>query len=288
VSGQAKPRVVRSCWAAGLGGCGDGISQEHVISRGILDGLPLERRAIHFGAGGPVPTKSLGNDNFTLPILCRAHNSQLSALDAEAKRFFRGLEAILSRPLGKTGFDTESGQAVLACHGSLFERWAAKTFLNAVLADVALRPDKTPPLGVTGGGILRQVFEGAPFEGRQGLWGLPVGSRLLSSDRTERTFLAISPIMKQASVWQAATQTWTEFYDLPVGLHIRTHGLELVLVANITSIDNSQWESLVSDELNYINGLNGRRHPECVGLTVPDLDAHWPQDVAPRLAGFRW
>ncbi len=112
------------CYMAATADCGGGLSREHYISRGLIDGPELQVR------GMPWQTEEVARyspDNLVARILCRRHNSAMSPLDEQAIRFFLAVEAGLKhaqrRSLSrKSRFYMTSGDGL--------ELWAMKTLAS--------------------------------------------------------------------------------------------------------------------------------------------------------------
>jgi hypothetical protein len=124
------------CYMAETADCGEGLSREHYISRGLIDapevrvrGMPWQREEVERYAA----------DNLTARILCRRHNSALSPLDAHAQRFFLAIEAGLQQAQRqslsrRSAFYMTSGEAI--------ELWAMKTLAGLYASGIEFRmPD---------------------------------------------------------------------------------------------------------------------------------------------------
>jgi len=118
-----------NCWAKILGGCNNLQSKEHIVSRGLLkDSLSLHNFTMVYGIGGS-KTKKIGISSLASKMLCSYHNSQLSNLDSEAIKTFKGLKDFLEAPHRyKTGRITNN--TILKFNGSFLERWFLKTTIN--------------------------------------------------------------------------------------------------------------------------------------------------------------
>ena len=109
------------CWASQLGGCGRGMSREHIVSECIFDAKDIQ---VHgwpgIGEYERSPVSSL-----VARVLCKSHNEALSSLDAEAKRLKTAMrDGYANSHLAHSS--TES--PVFTINGSLFSRWLAKTY----------------------------------------------------------------------------------------------------------------------------------------------------------------
>lgn len=268
-------RLIRSCWAQRISPCSEEFSKEHAISEGIAAALDPSIRAVTFTPGGELEVRqTIGVNSFTLPILCRRHNGELSPTDAEAARFFSGLSRLTSQPLSETGPLTDSGQAVLRLDGKLIERWAAKTFLNLVLASIPHSREKVPLLPLTGIQIAEEVFNGRPFPGRHGLYGLPPGTNLMRLPAPEfhQSPVRMTILSMDVRLYKQAMKKWTGPYRMPVFLYIAASGFEFLLHANLTALSNGDFDPIVAPRWNDPAALTAVRHPQCTPFDLPELD----------------
>lgn len=195
------------CYMAETANCGEGLSREHYISRGLIDapevkvrGMPWQREEVEHYAP----------DNLTARMLCRRHNSALSPLDAHAKRFFLALEAGLQhaqrRSLSRrTAFYITSGEAL--------ELWAMKTLAGLYASGIEFRTqdhrfrDFEPPMA-------RIVAELSADRPRSLMTlGLPLAQDA-HEERVGRRAVSIGPIIDD----EAGQLT---------GLLVRLHGIAL-------------------------------------------------------------
>jgi hypothetical protein len=265
-------------------------SKEHAISKGIAAAINPSIKAVTFTAGGSLEVRqTIGVNSLALPILCKRHNGELSPTDDEAARFFSGLSRLTTRALPDTGFLTKSGQAVLKLNGSLFERWAAKTFFNLVLAGIPHSRDKAPLLGLTGVQIAEQVFNGIPFPGRHGLYGLPLGTNLMRAPPLafHTAPMTLTILSMDVNHRKHGQHEWNGPYRMPVFLYIAASGFEFLLHANLTALCNADWDALVAARWNDPTARVAVRHPECTSFDLPELDGP-PIAWRRRLVGFTW
>src|SRR5690349_1666806 len=80
---EAKMAKEVGCWAAPIGGCGGGMTREHVVSKAILPPKVTIKGFFQEGDG----LLTIGRDSLVSKCLCREHNNQLSSCDAEALRY---------------------------------------------------------------------------------------------------------------------------------------------------------------------------------------------------------
>lgn len=71
------------CWAAACGGCGEGPSAEHIVSKCLFPEGVVHVSGFDWCKG---ETKSIGVNGLERQVLCETHNSALSETDAEAKK----------------------------------------------------------------------------------------------------------------------------------------------------------------------------------------------------------
>lgn len=159
-----------TCWAQDLGSCSGGASREHLLSAAIFTEDTI---SVHGFSWCRTQPRRIGLNSLVAKVLCRHHNSMLSALDSAAGQAFQSwrevnrLESVRKQLSPRRWRVVESEFDVL-----LLERWFAKTAIN--LACVASPPPtwhpndspiEHPPLG-----ILRAVFGLAPFPVHMGLY----------------------------------------------------------------------------------------------------------------------
>lgn len=111
---------MRTCFLHGFGPCGGKISGEHYISHSLLNAIDASGRSqvggLPFQPQGMMQT--FGNGALTAKVLCAKHNSDLSCLDAEAKRAFQVFDAIDKDPASVPPYSS--------IDALLFERWMLK------------------------------------------------------------------------------------------------------------------------------------------------------------------
>ena len=117
------------CWASIIGNCDNFQSKEHIVSRGILeDNLSLDNLTMVYDVGGE-GTRKIGVSSLSSKMLCSRHNNQLSDLDAEAIKAFRGIREISEMAYGIKPVPTQK-TSTLEIDGLLLERWFLKTTTN--------------------------------------------------------------------------------------------------------------------------------------------------------------
>lgn len=115
------------CWAHGIGGCGGGRSKEHLLSRGLLRSAPVTVSGLAWcETSRTVPESAL-----TSRILCRNHNSELSAVDAAGIDAMTSLEKLLQvRGVRRRQRRRQRVPQRYEADGLLLERWMLKTMIN--------------------------------------------------------------------------------------------------------------------------------------------------------------
>lgn len=117
---------MKRCYAESLGDCQGRMSREHFISESLLRELngPFTVEGLDPSDRSKVVTASANSVAST--VLCEAHNSRLSAVDAGAAPFFascRRFDHELAQP-------TSNSIDAVSVDGSLVERWMAKVLLG--------------------------------------------------------------------------------------------------------------------------------------------------------------
>lgn len=143
VSGERQ----KGCYMAETADCGGGLSREHYISRGLIDGPELRVR------GMPWQQEEVAHyspDNLVARILCRRHNSALSPLDAHAIRFFLAVEAGLNHAQRRS---LSRQSQFFMTSGDGLELWAMKTLASLYASEIDFTTpghrfrDFEPPMG---------------------------------------------------------------------------------------------------------------------------------------------
>jgi hypothetical protein len=125
---MAKAITSDGCWAEPLGGCGGGISREHLVSKCVFPDQSIFVKGLDWCLDEP---KEVRIETLTAKILCKDHNSALSELDSEAGRAFDTI-----RDFARTKMNREMMPYInwaskqLAVDSRKLERWCLKTLLN--------------------------------------------------------------------------------------------------------------------------------------------------------------
>lgn len=104
-----------------MGGCSDGLTLEHYMSRSVLEALETEGH-LSVDASGMKPFRTSAA-RIGGRVLCKAHNNALDPLDRVGKAFFVGLG---SAPEHLKGTD-QPARRVRLVNGHDVERWLLKT-----------------------------------------------------------------------------------------------------------------------------------------------------------------
>jgi hypothetical protein len=125
-NGYSHPDCYLSAWK----GCHEKLSQEHYLSRAVLDKIERVNSTIDVAGLSWLPPgqlKSIGKSSLTAGILCANHNSALSGLDSEAAELVGAIYTIDQNYLGShpksLQFDID---------GSHLERWVLKAMIGLV------------------------------------------------------------------------------------------------------------------------------------------------------------
>jgi hypothetical protein len=275
-----QPKLSRECWAACLGGCSTQESKEHVISRSIVGKFV---RFVVLGA-----EKVIGRDSFTVPILCRTHNSALSPVDAAARKFIRFVQAYRSQPLST--FDIGDGprdELCLKVDGRLLERWMAKTFLNMMAARIALAGDSlSPPISLSGRHIVDYVFGRTSEAESVSLYLLdPARTPIPESERNHLLFRA-APVCQEIEIVSDLGKSEGE-YDVPLYMYLNAGGIELVTTANVTDLSGDRWRELVQPAPRWRALQTSQQRPPKIVMT-PSVSEQNTKQLPSLVLDFDW
>lgn len=123
------------CYLSALHNCGSKITKEHFISRNILEQITTDKLKFA-GAGhffGGKDQVEIGIDAFSAKVLCDAHNSALSPLDAAAGLAFSTFES-LSRDIERSADPEDSVTSFYLSSGLDIERWMIKVYCGLLAA----------------------------------------------------------------------------------------------------------------------------------------------------------
>jgi hypothetical protein len=139
------------CWAETIGGCGGGVSREHIISRSQFEDDQITVQGLPWCKDQP---KTVGLASLVARNLCRDHNTALSPVDGEAARLNRALKVLFHQPSLPVRVQFEA---------RILERWVLKTTINLALQDDNSGLTPTPEL-------VRRAFGQEPAPKGEGLF----------------------------------------------------------------------------------------------------------------------
>jgi hypothetical protein len=146
----------KNCWAECLGGCSGGLSREHIVSEAFFEGESITVKGLDWTGDDE---QQIGINSAVSKILCRAHNSNLSPLDAEIKTIracFRKFSGLISK-------DDQTTEFLGTVDGIKFERWLLKTTINFIRSSPIKYLDFFPdPL------LVEMAFGITPFNHKTG------------------------------------------------------------------------------------------------------------------------
>ncbi len=108
-----------TCWASDLGGCSNGLSGEHVVTKALFDGKAATVKGFGWCKD---EFKTVGLNSLVANILCKHHNEYLSPVDEEAQRF---RDALLGASNGTLVTGPADGTQYIQLDGRLWRRWRA-------------------------------------------------------------------------------------------------------------------------------------------------------------------
>ena len=200
-----------NCYMAATCDCGGGLSREHYISRGLIDGPELRVR------GMPWQNEEVARyspDNLVARILCRRHNSALSPLDAHAIRFFLAIEAAIGHTQRRS---LSRRPRYFLASGRALELWAMKTLASLYASKIEFRTpehrfrDYQPPMER----IVAELASPAP----RSLMALSVPIIPdAHEERVGRRAVSIGPVIED---------------DRLIGLLMRMHGIAMVFTLDL-------------------------------------------------------
>jgi hypothetical protein len=128
------------CWARSIGGCGGGMTGEHIFSRGVVPGSEGDHRRRPWL---PKDSLTIGIESAVANILCADHNHQLGAeVDHVAKGLREAIaESVRNRPASigsatpwiTTGGGVLTPRPQLRVSGKAYARWLCKTHCNVMV-----------------------------------------------------------------------------------------------------------------------------------------------------------
>jgi hypothetical protein len=155
-----------SCWAAMLGDCQGGISQEHYISRSMWDTEVVNVVGFPWCKEEP---KQIPVARLTAGVLCVHHNQTLSEVDAAGASIFRTFrladELCIER---STRPHFRWPQSSFNINGWALERWLAKAMMGILRAGYKLTSDQEDESTLHA--LVRCAFNLSRLEAPRGLY----------------------------------------------------------------------------------------------------------------------
>lgn len=184
---------MEKCWANILGNCGDKISREHLISKGIFADRSFRVKGFSWCKN---EYKNVGIEAITRKCLCTTHNNLLTDVDNEGVRLFQVLDKIAelssaSREPTGTGNDD-----LHVFNGNLLERWFLKTLINVSynsnhhlgeFGEITGRPHEY---------LVHVAFGKVPFSHYMGLYSLVLDGH----KGVSRSQISITPVIKNNEI----------------------------------------------------------------------------------------
>lgn len=116
------------CWASVIGGCGGGLSREHVVSDALLEGDSVSFRGFPWCKK---ELKAISPSSATAKILCVTHNNALSDCDRAAQEAKQVIKTAFARKHSPTKKWKQRKAKQFWIDGGLFARWICKTACNS-------------------------------------------------------------------------------------------------------------------------------------------------------------
>lgn len=233
-----------NCYANHLNSCEGGMTEEHILSSTLLGDTII---VLDSEQNNREIDKSK-RDDFTLRILCRKHNQQLSNADNHFKYFLLQLikDNEHTNTIRKTR-NTAMPSLSLSFKGYLIERWCIKTFINYCFYR---EQPITPKINFRY--LIPRIFAKNTFEFPYGLWML---------NKSKQTTME-KPGLIQLQVYR------DNIDDTIVGgvLNFQGH-LFLVWLPSYSSNDITR-SPFLYDESIYNYGNNLLYHPSKINMPI--------------------
>lgn len=276
-----KPKLRRECYARRLGGCDGGISEEHVLSKGILD----DDFSFHYR--DQTHDIALHSNAMTLQFLCRKHNRDLSPYDSEAIKFFRALRHfLLGHQFPQLNVEDDGTTKLVRINGKKLEKWFAKTLFN-IAAYKGVRGLFSSPVGdVNNTHILKYLFEDEEILQDFGLYQLRFGTNVLPPTQFAQLQVSESSYMTGSKTSGPKEGP----YVLPGILYLNIAGLEFVGNFNITHLSNEARNTLVfGEEFSRSKFMIGAvRKPEALIMAPLDYAGKLNPETPPVKISIEW
>lgn len=249
-------KVRRECLARNHGGCGGGLSREHVVSETVLKVIPTFSFTNSNGEQVPVH-----KSNLTLRVLCRNHNSAITEIDDEAANFLQEWINLINfavPPLKLKGTQPASFQSDAIFSGHLLEKWFLKTFLYRVMVHyrVGSATDFYGAIPMAGVECLDPIFGQGEISSPFGFYTVFSSVLKPESKRAFRFAMHHFPI----EVFQPVSGV--DHMLVPYGLELSLFGNSFFGFFNTSTIPDGQFIENVREFLGNGSFLDrGFRHP---------------------------
>lgn len=275
------PRLARECWAKELGGCSDKLSKEHVISDAAVGDV------VQFVTADGT-RRTIGSGSLTISVLCSTHNSALSQVDKEGAKLINAVRSYRSTPLDELLLSPGApAEYRVEIDGHLFERWAIKTFLNATAASSGLAKGSLQPLIAVHGGHVRDYVFGHSRDCKgAGLYLLNPAASPAGIDRHSKQ-LRIACMSDDVELRLEDNSSKGSF-RFPVFGYFNVGGIELGMLANITTLAHHDWQQIVTDIACGRALATSKLRPPQI-LARPLVEPIRPEPMhAPLVISFTW
>lgn len=181
---------MKSCWAIERGGCDQGISREHLLSKGIFDDSFVYVKGFHWCRDVEV---RVGLSSLTGKVLCGFHNSALSPVDIAGIKIVRYFDQLYPNIENLPSEKTEP-----PFDGHMFERWLLKTAINISYGSsehIGVGMTDSKP-GKPSAYLLAVVFGDIPFSHKMGAYFIyPKGEYLVRKGE-----ISLVPVIKSGEI----------------------------------------------------------------------------------------
>lgn len=213
---------MNNCWAEKLGGCGGGISREHIISGSLFESSCIDVKGFDWCK----EEKRIGLASLTKKVLCRNHNSQLSQIDSAAAYAFDVFRRTTRQFNDRNKKREEKYKKIIfPINAAALERWFLKTLINICFGtDYFIGPTSSEK-GCPSNDLVRIAFGKDKFGAKNGMSvAAKVGGKINSKDT-----VSFAPIIKDNSCIHGGTFSFRGvffFIDLSSdGLSVPFHEL---------------------------------------------------------------
>jgi hypothetical protein len=192
---KAMKAKMGTCWAESDGQCGGGKSREHMVSKGLFLTPGIRVHGLKWCKSEP---KSVGVNSLTATILCRAHNSNLASLDAEAVRTFDALRRHFTWEATRKEASLISylAKETPVINAKLLERWLLKTLINLTYRSKFMIGLDGTEAGIPSKSLIDIAYGKQRFNGEAGMYiAANTGMTFASSDTVK-----FAPLIKDDAI----------------------------------------------------------------------------------------